>query len=66
MYVDISSAQHKLCCTDWLDIIEGLSFTTSSPGTVRDISHIDVQISPQTDETVLKGFCCFMDSLNSK
>ena len=66
VYFDISSAPDELCCTDWLDIIDGLSFTTSSPGTVRDISYIDVQIGPQTDEKVLKGFCCFMDSLNSE
>ena len=63
---DSSAAPIQFCCADWLNIIDGLTFVTSSPGTVRDISFVDVQVGQNTDEAVLKGFCCLLESLNSK
>lgn len=60
-----SEAPECLCCADWLNIIHGLNFVTTSPGTVRDISYVDVQTGENTDGAVLQGFCFLLKCLGS-
>lgn len=58
-----SDAPEYFSCTDWLNIVHGLNFVTTSPGTIRDISYVDVQTGANTDQAVLKGFCFLLKCL---
>ncbi|KAL4223444.1 hypothetical protein ACF0H5_016915 [Mactra antiquata] len=61
--INSNLAPQCMQCQDWMRVMEGLNFDTTSPGSVRDINYVDVAIGKHSEQKSLEGFCHLMKAM---